>query len=179
MTAYLGEWSAAEQHEHRHRPPQAGEGQRACWWRWSPAPPAAGPTGKTPASHPHLCEVPKRVGKNTANKIQTAFKHIEIQLKLLWVQVKQSPINQVMSHYLFLSHEGQLNAGCHIIRSILRWCQSQRNETLQCKPWESDEEVRVQRSCPKLVAQPQIALTDFVAATSFSQEVHLIEQSKW
>lgn len=48
-----GRW-AAERRERRLRPPQGAAGQRACWWRWPPALPASGPTGRTPARHPRL-----------------------------------------------------------------------------------------------------------------------------
>lgn len=49
-----GRW-AAERHGRHPRPHQGAAGQRACWWRWSPTPPTAGLTGRTPARHPHLC----------------------------------------------------------------------------------------------------------------------------
>lgn len=53
-TEWVVEWSQAERHEHRLHPQRGSGGQRACWRRWPPAPPVAGPTERTPARHLHL-----------------------------------------------------------------------------------------------------------------------------
>lgn len=53
-TGWVVEWSQAERRERRLHPQRASGGQRACWPRWPPAPPVAGPTETTPARHLHL-----------------------------------------------------------------------------------------------------------------------------
>lgn len=56
MTACLEEWYSAVQRERRLHPPLGWGGQRESWWLWSPAPPAAGRTRRTPGRHLHLCK---------------------------------------------------------------------------------------------------------------------------
>ena len=91
MTECLeGRW-AAERRERRLHPPRGAAGQKACWWQWPPAPPASGPTGRTPARHPHLYMMGKKKGKHTFTVVHSdTSSHSKG-----WEQIE----NQTIKHY--------------------------------------------------------------------------------